>query len=165
MIVGRYGYDWLYQLAQNDVKWVRGTGTPGLEFVADHNSSSSRALSFTSFAAGSEDYLATADPQYPEQYFAWPQTGGIISSTARPESAKLFMSWITSDEYQNTTATIRMDLLQAQGKSYYNDKAMQISEFRVFEQNRADVEWWKNLFEDVLGTPQGKSPLQVYPNP
>jgi hypothetical protein len=41
----------------------------------------------------------------------------------------------------------------------------QSSGFRQFEQDRATVEWWKNKYEDVLGTPQGSSPLAVYPNP
>ena len=33
LIINTYGFDWLNALAKQDVKWVRGTGTPG--FVVD----------------------------------------------------------------------------------------------------------------------------------
>ncbi|EME84330.1 uncharacterized protein MYCFIDRAFT_134075 [Pseudocercospora fijiensis CIRAD86] len=168
LIVGRYGYQWLYDLANNDIQWVRGTGTPGFQLIDSHNTTSKRVLSFTSYA--NADFLATKLPEAPEQYVSWAQTTGIIKDTPMPESAKLFVSWLTSNERQNATAasgssSVLTTLNERYGVSPYTSNATQINDFRVFEQDRANVEWWKNLFEEVLGTPQGKSPTVVYPNP
>lgn len=169
LIVGRYGFQWLYDLAQNDVKWVRGTGSPALEMMALHNTSSSRCLSFTTYTAGAE-YFQTKAPEAPEQYMSWAQTGAIIAGTPMPESAKLFMSWLVSFQRQNETAasgrsSVLTSVNEMYGVSPYASNATQLSGFRLFEQDRANVEWWKNLFEEVLGTAQGKGPLEVYPNP
>ena len=75
------------------------------------------------------------------------------------------MSWIASPEFQKTRSSTQYAL---QGNATTNpllSNLTQLSGFRQFEQDRAQVEWWKNLYEDVLGTPQGPSPLAVYPNP
>lgn len=100
---------------------------------------------------------------------SWAQTGAILKGTSRPESAKLFLGWLVSEERQGqgseTGATTLSNLNVANGVDVYGSNATQISGFRVFEQDRSGVEWSKNLFEEVLGTPQGKGPLEVYPNP
>ncbi|KAF7185406.1 hypothetical protein HII31_13253 [Pseudocercospora fuligena] len=168
LIVGRYGYQWLYDLANNDVQWVRGTGTPGFQLIDLHNTTSKRVLSFTTHA--SADFLETKVPEAPEQYMSWGQTAGIIKGTPISESAKLFVSWLTSSERQNATAasgssSVLTTLNELYGVSPYTSNATQINGFRVFEQDRVTVEWWKNLFEEVLGSAQGKGPLEVYPNP
>ena len=100
---------------------------------------------------------------------SWAQTGAILKGTTRPESAKLFISWLVSEEWQEPRSasgyTTLRSLNEASGNDPYGSNATQISGFRVFEQDRAGVEWWKNLFEEVLGTAQGKGPLEMYPNP
>ena len=62
-------------------------------------------------------------------------------------------------------ATVLESLNRARGVDLYGSNITQTQGFRVFEQDRATVERWKNVFEDVLGTPQGPPPLQIYPNP
>ena len=168
LIVSRYGFQWLYDLAENDVEWVRGTGSPGLRLGAYHNdTSSTRALSFTTYNPG-YTFLSTKKPEAPEQYMSWAQTGAIIAGTPMPESSKLFMSYLTGFERQNATAAAGgasvLTSLNAKYGVSTESNATQVAGFRVFEQDRNTVEWWKNLFEEVLGTAQGKGPLEVYPN-
>lgn len=167
LIVSRYGYQWLYDLAQNDVQWVRGTGSPILRLTALHNSTSSRALSFTTYSNG-QDWVGQKKPEAPEQYMSWAQTGAIIAGTPRLESSKLFLNWLVSFNQQNAShtsgATVLKSLNTIRGVDPLASNATQYSGFRTFEQDRAGVEWWKNLFEEVLGTPQGLGPLEVYPN-
>ncbi|GIZ44334.1 hypothetical protein CKM354_000753500 [Cercospora kikuchii] len=168
LIVSRYGFQWLYDLAENDVQWVRGTGSPSAILSASHNTTSTRALSFTSYNSGAS-FFATQAPEAPEQIMSWAQSAAIIASTPRPESAKLFLSYLTSFEQQNATAasgrpSILTNLNEQYGVSP-DSNITQVSGFRVFEQDRNTVEWWKNLFEEVLGSAQGKGPLEVYPNP
>ena len=79
------------------------------------------------------------------------------------------MAWLTSQEVQGgaggTGPTVLKSLNDARGVDPYASNITQTQGFRLFEADRAGVERWKNLFEDVLGTPQGPTPLQVYPNP
>lgn len=99
---------------------------------------------------------------------SWAQTGAIIAGTPRLESSKLFLSWLVDYNRQSTTnptgATILKTLNTERGVNPFASNATQYSGFRTFEQDREGVEWWKNLFEEVLGTPQGPGPLKVYPN-
>lgn len=163
LIVSKYGHSWLEDLAANDVQWVKGTGTPVFEISRLHNSTnSSRVLSFTTGGVGAEPWWASSTPN--DQYVTWAQTGAIFASTPRPEAAKLFVSWIASGEFQATQSSTQY-ALQTDATSPILSNITQLSGFRLFEQDRAMVEWWKNQFEDVLGTPQGPSPLAVYPNP
>jgi hypothetical protein len=74
------------------------------------------------------------------------------------------MSWIASDEFQAKQSSTQY-ALQSDETSPLLSNRTQLSGFRLFEQDRATVEWWKNLSEDAIGTPQGPSPLAVYPNP
>lgn len=162
LIVAKYGRSWLQDLAANDVQWVKGTATSQFELSRLHNSTnSSRVLSFTT-SPGAESWWKSSIPN--DQYISWAQTGAIFASTPRPEAAKLFMSWISSPEFQKTRSSTQYAL---QGNASTNpllSNLTQLSGFRLFEQDRAQVEWWKNMYEDVLGTPQGPSPLAVYPN-
>jgi hypothetical protein len=74
------------------------------------------------------------------------------------------MSWIASGEFQAKQSSTQY-ALQTDKISALLSNRKQLSGFRLFEQDRAMVEWWKNQFEDSIGTPQGPSPLVVYPNP
>jgi hypothetical protein len=92
------------------------------------------------------------------------QTGAVFASTPRPEAAKLFMSRIASGEFQAKQSSTQY-ALQINETSLLLSNRTQVSDYRLFEQDRATVEWWKNQIEDAIGTPQGPSPLAVYPNP
>jgi hypothetical protein len=92
------------------------------------------------------------------------QTGAIFASTPWPEAAKFFMSWIASGEFQAKQSSTQY-ALQTDEISPLLSNRKQLSGLRLFEQDHATVEWWKNQFEDSIGTPQGPSPLAVYPNP
>ena len=98
---------------------------------------------------------------------SWAQTGAIVAGTPRLESARLFLAWLTSAGVQEGTKgpTMLQSLNRARGVDLYGSNITQTQGFRGFEQDRATVERWKNVFEDVLGTPQGPTPLQIYPNP
>jgi ABC-type Fe3+ transport system substrate-binding protein len=163
LIISKYGHSWLEKLAANDVQWVKGTASSVYELTRLHNSTnSSRALSFTTGRAGPESWWGTSTPD--DQYVTWAQTGAILASTPRPEAAKLFMSWIASSEFQAKQSSTQYALQSDETNPILSNRT-QLSGFRLFEQDRATVEWWKNQFEDAIGTPQGPSPLAVYPNP
>lgn len=167
LIVARYGISWLKALAANDVQWVRGTGTPIFELERQHNDTTSkRALTFTSGGGISESWGQSKTVEVPEKIMSWPQTAAIMAGTPQPETAKLFLSWLTSPGRQNASSpSVLMSQNEANGVSPYSSNTTIFSGFRTFEADRAGVEWWKNVFEEALGTPQGLDPLAVYPNP
>lgn len=149
IIINQYGWEWFDALLQQNVKWVRGTGEPAAEI---ERMNSTRSLSFTTSAGGNLDSI---DPTDPIMY--WPQTGAIFASTPRPESAKLFMSWLLSDEHQKTfngSYLVRKDLTSTAGK-VWDHPSSSLTQFSTFMENREVVEWWKLQFETSIGTAQG----------
>ncbi|KAJ9606488.1 hypothetical protein H2200_009449 [Cladophialophora chaetospira] len=185
IIIGRYGWEWLEALNKQDVQWVRGTATPGYmivegrdqskaqgkprpkEYVADN---SSRVLSFTTAGYPMQDTgLSWSNPDPPEQYMAWTQTAAIFKSTPRPETAKLFMAFITSEEFQTamsgggTQPTLDVSINRKNGVHPIDESEnTQANRYELFTNNRPLVDWFKMQFETTLGTPQGVSPLDVY---
>jgi ABC-type Fe3+ transport system substrate-binding protein len=185
IIVGRYGWEWLEALNKQDVQWVRGTATPAYIIVEGKDpqkaqgrprpkeytaNNTTRVLTFTSAGYPLDDpTLSWANPDPPEQYMAWTQTAAIFKSTPRPETAKLFMAWITSEEFQSamssggTKATLDMNVDRKNGVVPIDENEhTQANLYALFTNNRALVDWYKMQYETTLGTPQGVSPLEVY---
>ena len=93
----------------------------------------------------------------------WPQGAGIFASTNRPESAKLFMSWMMSDAVQSAlvgeTGTFPLMVTNSTNTTVWADQSVAPSHFGKFMADRETVEWWRFQFESFLGPPQGASPL------
>ncbi|KAJ5413298.1 hypothetical protein N7465_005603 [Penicillium sp. CMV-2018d] len=157
VIIDKYGWEWFESLIEQDVQWVRGTGEPG-NYVAETNST--RSLSFTTNLNGANN-LASKTPK--EAALLWPQTGAIFASTPRPESAKLFMSWLLSDERQQGSGSylVRKDL-SSKLASVWDDQFTALTQFATFMENRELVEWWRLQFETSIGSAQGPSPVHSY---
>ncbi|TIA48282.1 periplasmic binding protein-like II [Aureobasidium pullulans] len=157
IIIENYGWEWFDALLQQDIQWIRGTGQPA-DLISQTNTT--RALSFTTNLNGAKN-LASKTPS--DARVLWPQTGAIFATTPRPESAKLFMSWLISDEYQQQfvdtgSHTVRKDLESASG-SVWDDNLTPLTQFATFMENRDLVEWWRLQFETSIGTAQGLSPV------
>ncbi|RAL61445.1 hypothetical protein DID88_009374 [Monilinia fructigena] len=120
-------------------------------------------LGFTGYPPANASYIKTAEPPAPEQHMAWAQTAAAFTTTQRPNTAKLFLAWITSDEYQkpSTLGSVRKSL-DVNGATYKSNTT-QTSQFRQFMQDRKRVDWWKLQYETTLGSAQGVSPLELYP--
>jgi ABC-type Fe3+ transport system substrate-binding protein len=146
--------------------WVRGTATPSL-YIAENNSSTSLShifarsdsLSFASSTAFAQGVNSTLNSDI---YMAWPQTGAIFASTPAPETAKLFMNFLLSDERQ----AIVGDDGFATRRTF--DTAGVLTQQNVeplgygrFMSDRRLVESWRLQFERIFGTPQGPDPLDL----
>ncbi|OQD66296.1 hypothetical protein PENDEC_c052G06747 [Penicillium decumbens] len=124
---------------KQNVKWVRGTGEPA-DYVAEKNSS--RVLSFTTNLITADNI---ANKAVEDTRLLWPQTAAIFATTPRPESSRLFMSWLLSDEYQqqfidNGSFLSRKDLVSKSG-SVWDEPYTALSQFSTFMENRDLVEW------------------------
>ena len=157
VIIEKYGWEWFEAMLQQDIQWIRGTGEPA-DFISETNAT--RTLSFTTNLNGAAN-LASKTPD--DARLLWPQTGAIFATTSRPESSKLFMSWLISDEYQQQFVDggyylARKDLNSSLG-DIWNDDFTPLTQFATFMENRDVVEWWRLQFETSLGTAQGPSPV------
>ncbi|APA11476.1 hypothetical protein SS1G_04881 [Sclerotinia sclerotiorum 1980 UF-70] len=172
IIIEKYGFEWLEKLANQDVQWVRGTATPGFVIRDNHNGANAsasglspkgRVLTFTSYPPENATTIHSVVPEAPEQHMSWTQTAAAFASSKRPNTAKLFLAWMTSDENQKnaTQGSVRKSL--DIGGFLYTSNTTQTSQFRQFMQDRQRVEWWKLQYETTLGTAQGVDPMVLYP--
>lgn len=158
-IIDKYGWEWFEALAQQDVQWIRGTGQPS-DVASEANSS--HVLTFTSNPTGAQN-LATKVLNEPR--LLWPQSAAIFASTTKPESAKLFLSWLVSEERQQTRVSqgsyvpLKSLSLNSTAGPVWNDPYTGVSQFAVFMDDRTTLERWRFQFETTLGTPQGVSPV------
>ncbi|KAH9476938.1 hypothetical protein JR316_0010854 [Psilocybe cubensis] len=161
-IIGKYGWDFFNKLVANQKpQWYRGTSTPALVMTSGNaaTSSSGPTVSF----ASSSVYVPTVGKMLTQDvYMAWPQTGAIFSSTKMPETAKLFMSWLLSDEWQTIVTGSKF----ATRKSFDKAKIMEQENvdpfgFMDFMADRETVEGWRFQFESLIGLPQGPDPLSL----
>jgi ABC-type Fe3+ transport system substrate-binding protein len=160
VIIEKYGWEWLEGLQKQNVKWVRGTNAPA-NYMAEKNTSS--VLSFTTNLINVDN---VAYQPLNDTRMMWPQSAAIFATTPRPESSKLFMSWLLSDEVQQQSVDdgsylVRKDL-GGQAGSVWDDPYTSLTEFATFMDNRELVEWWRFQFETSLGVAKGASPVDSF---
>ena len=166
LAIRRHGWAWLHALKKQDVQWVRGTATPGYVLAESHDASliggkprpteyvannSQRVLSFTTAGYPLEcEALAWKAPEPPEQVMSWTQTMAIFKNTPRPETAKLFVAWVTSVEFQsflsmNGTAPTMLKSLNRKNKVTFPDDSdgTQLNGFRLYSCDRVKADAWR----------------------
>lgn len=160
LIVEKYGFKFFEQLiATQDVTWFRGTASPSLAIMADNSTDNPLSISF----ASSSVYVPTVGSKRSDDvYMAWPQTAGIFKNTKAPETSKLFLGYLMSDEWQGRVTGGRF----ATRKTFDKQKVLEQPNvnplgYKTFMLDRAGVERWRFQFESLIGTAQGPDPLQL----
>ncbi len=160
-----YGFDYLKKLRAQNPKFVRGTadasalvGKDG--YVANFGSSgSSSGLSKTSIPEKSP-------------WVAWPQTGAILKDAPHKAAAKLYMSWILSKQYQQTSYgwSARTDVAAPAGrKGIFDYDNMNPLGLGNFMSDRAALDRYKARINLYVGDVKGANPadpeskLGLYP--
>lgn len=160
-IIKKNGWDWLDRLLRQDVQWVRGTQAP-LEIVA----AGKKAATFTSFYYLKPEAGSAIRFIIPQQDFfqTWYQTAAILKAARHPAAAKLYISYLLSDEAQNAVPQwpARLDIQPAQGwkhpLEYVNTSPVG---FREFMNDRNRVERLKAILEQWIGPVVGDNPTGV----
>jgi len=125
-------------------------------------SSGKYAASLATAGDPGADALAIYDNADP--FVSWAQRGAIFKAGAHPEAAKLFLSWLTSEEVQkNAIATwtwpVRSDVAQpAWLKPLADYKNTDATAFARFMNDRAAVERFRSEVELYLGPVSGPDP-------
>jgi len=93
---------------------------------------------------------------------AWPQTGAIFASTPAPETAKLFMNFLLSDERQAIVGDDGFATRRTfDTNGVFTQKNVEPLGYGRFMSDRRLVESWRLQFERIFGTPQGPDPLDL----
>ncbi|MEP7369787.1 MAG: ABC transporter substrate-binding protein [Dermatophilaceae bacterium] len=150
--VDTYGWEWLHALVAQDVRFHRGTNTPG-EAVDARTALVGVA---GAFSGGAGNTWVTPSAEHP--FLAWGQRAGLLRGAAHPEAARLYLNWKLSTEVQATEFngwSVRTDLSPEGGPIWTRDNA-HTAEFATFMDNRAEVERWRQAMVLHLGEVRGE---------
>lgn len=149
--VERYGWDWLAALAANEVRFRRGTSSPG-EAVAD-----GRAQVGLGGAWAGQPDVEWVLPPAGHPFLAWGQRAAILRQARHPEAARLYLSWMLSPEVQSTSFrgwSVRTDMVPDGGPVWEHPDAG-TAEFVTFMADRDLVERSRHTMNLYLGEPEG----------
>lgn len=142
------------------MQWVRGSATP-LQFIA----AGKAAATFTSFYylnPPASDTMRMILPR--EDYFqSWYQVGGILTNAPHPAAAKLYMSFRLSLQAQLNSAQwpAREDVSIPNWKPIWEYPNTNPAGFRDYMSDRARVERFRGIMEDIIGPVKGDNPTGV----
>lgn len=155
-IIQKYGVDYLHKLKAQNPAFVRGTAAPA-------------AL------VGQKGYLGNivGYPTYPNQpseafipeddfFITWPQRAAMFKLTKHKATAKLFLAYLASYEFQSSRGTwsTRTDVTDLGGlkpiEAYKNTDPL---EFIIWMRDRKHIHELRALFTEIFGEVKGESPL------
>ena len=119
LIIGKYGWSWLESLAEQNVHCMRGTGTTATLLAAPDSPYIATLTANLNYSKN----ITSKTPEDPDM--RWPQICTAFASTSRPESAKLFLSWLANVQFQQVNAAngdclVRRDINSTRGIAWNN---------------------------------------------
>lgn len=150
--VERYGWSWLAAFATNDVRFRRGTNSPG-EAVADGS-----AAVGVAGAWGGQPEVRWMLPPEGHPFLAWGQRAAIFRRAPHPAAARLYLAWMLSPEVQREAFrgwSVRTDM-SPEGGPVWELPDAGTAEFVRFMDDRAAVERWRQTMNLYLGEPRGE---------
>lgn len=154
LYVQRYGWRWAAALAQQDVRFARGSNSPGDAVRAGQKTigiGTSGALTSTTPVKW---VVADGHP-----FMAWGQRAAILKQAKNPTAAKLYLNWQLSTTQQQGSFngwSVRTDITPPAGlKPVWEYPNAHIDGFPRFMADRAEVERWKQTFALYFGEVKG----------
>jgi ABC-type Fe3+ transport system substrate-binding protein len=150
-----YGWDWVAKLAAQDVRFARGTNSPG-EAVT----SGLKAIG----VGGSGSAVASSSPVkwvVPDghPFMAWGQRAAILKQAKHPAAAKLYLNFALSLDNQKASFngwSVRTDVTPPAGlKPIWQYPNAHVDEFPRFMADRAELERRRQTFALYFGEVQG----------
>ncbi|KND29009.1 ABC transporter substrate-binding protein [Streptomyces acidiscabies] len=150
----KYGWDWVAKFAAQDVRFARGSNTPGdavfggQKAIGVGTAGSAVNTSPVTFAIGAG-----------HPFMAWGQRVAILKQAKNSTAAKLFLNWQLSTEMQNGSFngwSVRTDITPPAGlKPIWEYPNAHVDGFPRFMEDRAAVERWKQTFALYFGEVKG----------
>ncbi|KUL32163.1 ABC transporter substrate-binding protein [Streptomyces regalis] len=149
-----YGWDWVARLAAQDVRFARGSNSPG---EAVFGGQKAIGVGTAGSAVGSSPARFVIDDGHP--FMAWGQRTAVLKQAGNSTAAKLFLNWQLSTEMQNGSFngwSVRTDVTPPAGlKPIWEYPNAHLDGFPRFMADRAEVERWKQTFALYFGEVQG----------
>ncbi|SJL15478.1 uncharacterized protein ARMOST_18976 [Armillaria ostoyae] len=160
-----HGWQAIYDFIAQGINWVRGTATPSTVLL----SGGPEAVTFTT-ATGFPDASSGVVEQLPPDsdssaLVIWAQRAAIFNTAEHPAAAKLYMNWLLSVDYQTVLASggwsVRNDVPPKEGLKPLAEygSMLDTKPFDEWMLDRELVERFRMQFEQLLGLPQGLSPI------
>ncbi|OXY92353.1 ABC transporter substrate-binding protein [Streptomyces diastatochromogenes] len=154
--VQRYGWDWVARLAAQDVRFARGSNSPGDAVRAGQKAIGVGGSGSLTAPASSPVRFVVADGH---PFMAWGQRAAILRRAAHPTAAKLYLNWQLSAERQQASFngwSVRTDVTPAGSlKPVWEYPDADLDGFPRFMADRAAVERWKQTFALYFGEVKG----------
>ncbi|MFD3835652.1 ABC transporter substrate-binding protein [Streptomyces sp. NPDC058642] len=154
LYVQKYGWEWAARLAAQDVRFARGSNSPG---------DAVRAGTHAIGIGGSGAPLGAGPVKWvvPEgaPFMAWGQRAAILKQAAHPTAAKLYLNWQLSLATQQGSFngwSVRTDVTPPAGlKPVWEYPDAHLDGFPRFMADRAAIERWKQTFALYFGEVKG----------
>lgn len=156
-IIQKHGEEFLQQLADQNPTFLRGTAAPAA-LVGKEN-----FLGNLTGYMQEEDSQAAATIPESDPFITWTQRAATFKKSKHPAAAKLFLSYVSSKEYQSATQIwpTRKDLKAvAPYKELADYPNTSFSDFNKWMQDRAHIQELSNKMVDIFGPVKGDSPLK-----
>ncbi|HBX44346.1 ABC transporter substrate-binding protein [Limibacterium fermenti] len=156
-IIKKYGVEFLHELKAQNPAFVRGTAAPA-------------AL------VGQKGFLGNivGYPTYPQQpsqsfipedefFITWPQRAAMFKLTERKATARLFLAYLASYEFQSSRGfwSTRTDVTELGGlQPIENYKNTDPLDFIEWMRDRKHIHELRVLFTGIFGEVKGESPLK-----
>ncbi len=151
-----YGRDWLDSLAQQQLRFARGSHTPNVAIqTGTHPIGLATVGSLTSPASSQSRFMVPDG----HSFMAWAHPAAIVRGAKNLAAAKLYLNWQLSPERQQQAFngwSVRTDVKPQGGLApiwlYPNSN---VDGFSAFMADRALVERWRQTMTLVFGEPSG----------
>ncbi|SHI55573.1 ABC transporter substrate-binding protein [Streptomyces sp. 3214.6] len=155
LYVKHYGWDWVAKLAAQDVRFARGSNSPG-EAVGSGQ--------YAIGVGGSGAPLGTGPVKWvlPDSapFMAWGQRAAILKAAKNSTAAKLYLNWQLSTAVQQNSFSgwsVRTDVTPPTGlKPVWEYRNANVDGFPRFMSDRAEVERLKQTFALYFGEVKGE---------
>jgi ABC-type Fe3+ transport system substrate-binding protein len=160
--VDRYGWEFMDRFMEQKPTFLRGTEQAGEEVAAGRYAASPGGWWPLNPPPGSSTRYS---PFTVEPFMTWPQTAAIFAKAPHPEAAKLYVSWLLSEEVQGSDLVgqwpIRNDVAPFGGSPSVYRLDTDPAAFGRFMEDRAAVERFKSQLTLYTGEPKGDNPTGV----
>jgi len=155
LMVDKYGWKFVSDLAKQNVTYRRGTTTPLESLLNDEFSAS--VVNFGPIVptpGANIQQLLETDP-----FVSWAQTAAIFKSSKRPEAAKLYISWSMQDSAIAAGRFPHLDNAQSPtGKTIWEYTNTNPLDFPKWVSNRAQVQRFRDQLTTYIGEVNEVSP-------
>ncbi|MEV6443030.1 extracellular solute-binding protein [Amycolatopsis sp. NPDC051716] len=151
-----YGWDWVAKLATQDVRFARGSNSPGDAVSAGQKAIGIGGAGSLTAPASSPTRFVVADGH---PFMAWGQRAAILAQAKNPTAAKLYLNWQLSTAQQQASFngwSVRTDVTPPTGlKPLWEYPNAHLDGFPRFMADRAQIERWKQTFALYFGEVKG----------